>query len=445
MSGYVPATDREREEMLSVLGLKSVDGLFAEISQAVRPGGPLDLPSALSEPELMDALRRMAGNTRQDCAIFLGAGAYDRFRPAAVTSLAAQSAFLTAYTPYQPEMSQGLLQAIFEYQTMICALTGMDAANASVYDGATAAAEAMLMTRAVTGRDTLVVSEAVHPQTAQVLRTYAKSAGMRIKTTGMYQGRTHLKQLYGALDENVCAVLLQNPNFFGCLEEVMEAARLAHMAGAMLIVSASPVSLGLLAAPGDLNADIAVGDVQELGLPLSFGGPYAGYMAVKREYMRKLPGRIVGQTTDKAGRRGFVLTLQSREQHIRREKAVSNICSNQAHCALTAAIYLAAMGPQGLADAARISYQRAHYLFDRIMALPGFEPLWTTPFFGEFAVRVPADPAELNARLLERGIIGGYDLGRVDERYKNVMLFCATENNTPAQINALISGLEAAV
>ncbi len=445
MSGYVPTTPGEREEMLSVLGLDTVDGLFEEVPKAVRPEGPPDLPPALSEPEMMDALRRMAQNTRQDCAVFLGAGAYDRFRPAAVTGLAAQSAFLTAYTPYQPEMSQGLLQAMFEYQTMICVLTGMDAANASVYDGATAAAEAMLMARAVTGRDTLVVSEAVHPQTIRVLRTYADSAGMRVKTTGMYQGRTHLKRLNAALDDNVCAVLLQNPNFFGCLEEVMEAARLAHMAGAMLIVSASPVSLGLLAAPGDLNADIAVGDVQEFGLPLSFGGPYAGYMAVRQEYMRKFPGRIVGQTTDKEGRRGFVLTLQSREQHIRREKAVSNICSNQAHCALTAAIYLAAMGPQGLADVARISYQRAHHLFERITALPGFEPLWPTPFFSEFAVRVPVNPAELNARLLERGIIGGYDLGQIGERYKNAMLFCATENNTPAQIDALISGLEAAV
>ncbi|MFZ5974434.1 MAG: aminomethyl-transferring glycine dehydrogenase subunit GcvPA [Bacillota bacterium] len=443
MGGYVPATGREREEMLKAIGLTDMEELFAQIPSTVRLKEPLDLPEGVSEMEMMAGMRRMAGNTRQDCAIFLGAGAYDRFIPSVVPDLANKSAFLTAYTPYQPEMSQGLLQAMFEYQSMICRLTGMDVANASVYDGATAAAEAMLMARAVTGRSTLLVSEAVHPQTVAVLETYAAGLGMRIECVSMYQGRTHLKKLFLALHDDVCAVLLQNPNFFGCLEEMHEAARIAHAAGALLIVSASPISLGMLAAPGALGADIAVGDVQELGNPLNFGGPYAGYMAAKQEYMRKLPGRIVGQTKDEQGRRGFVLTLQTREQHIRREKATSNICSNQAHSALTAAIYLAAMGPQGLYEAARLSYNRAHYLRERITALPGFEALWPTQFFHEFAVRVPVDPDDMNKELLKKCIIGGYNLGKVHEKYKDCVLFCVTEMNTRAQMDALVGELEA--
>ncbi|MFZ5974272.1 MAG: aminomethyl-transferring glycine dehydrogenase subunit GcvPA [Bacillota bacterium] len=443
MGNYAPSTGREREEMLQAIGLADMEELFAQVPLGVRLKEPLDLPEGMSEMEMLAEMRRLAGNTRQDCAVFLGAGAYDRFIPSVVSDLADQSAFLTAYTPYQPEMSQGLLQAMFEYQSMICRLTGMDVANASVYDGATAAAEAMLMARAVTGRNTLLASEAVHPQTVSVLETYAAGTDMRVHSIGMYQGRTHLKKLFQALHDDVCAVLVQNPNFFGCLEEIQEAARIAHVAGALLIVSASPVSLGMLAAPRAVGADIAVGDVQELGNPLYFGGPYAGFMAAKQEYMRKFPGRIVGQTKDKEGRRGFVLTLQTREQHIRREKATSNICSNQAHTALTAAVYLAAMGPQGLHEAARLSYNRAHYLQERITELNGFEALWPTQFFNEFAVRVPVDPDAMNKELLKKDIIGGYNLGRVHEKYRDCVLFCTTEMNTRAQIDALVRELEA--
>jgi glycine dehydrogenase subunit 1 len=443
MGGYVPATARERKEMLKAIGLSDMDELFRQVPPEVRLKEPLDLPIGMSEMEMLGEMRRMADNTRQDCAVFLGAGAYDRFIPSVVSDLANKSAFLTAYTPYQPEMSQGLLQAMFEYQSMVCRLTGMDVANASVYDGATAAAEAMLMARAVNGRSTLLVSGAVHPHTVSVLKTYANSSGMRVECIEMYQGRTHLKKLFLALHDDVCAVLLQNPNFFGCLEEMQEAARIAHAASALLISSASPVSLGMLAAPGALGADIAVGDAQELGNALSFGGPYAGFMAAKQEYVRKLPGRIVGQTKDKPGRRGFVLTLQTREQHIRREKATSNICSNQAHSALAAAVYLSAMGPEGLYEAARLSYNRAHYLQERITNLPGFKALWPTQFFHEFAVRMPADPDEINNELLKKGIIGGYNLQKVHEKYKNAVLFCVTEMNTRAQIDALVCELEA--
>ena len=443
MGGYVPASGREKQEMLQAVGLSDTQGLFAQVPPEVRQKGPLDLPAGMTEAEMLAEMRRMADNTRQDCAVFLGAGAYRRFIPAVVPELAGQSAFLTAYTPYQPEMSQGLLQAMFEYQTMICELTGMDAANASVYDGATAAAEAMRLARGSTGRTTLLVSETVNPQTAAVLRTYAKAADMRVEPVEMYGGRTHLKKLYEALGDDVCAVLLQQPNFFGCLEEVHEAGRIAHAFGALLIVSADPVALAMLAAPGDQNADIAVGDVQQLGSPCNFGGPGAGYMAAKKEYTRKLPGRIVGQTKDGNGRRGFVLTLQAREQHIRREKASSNICSNEAHTALTAAVYLAAMGPQGLYEAAKLSYDRAHYLHERILAIKGFEDLWPAPFFSEFAVRAPVAPAQMNERLLTKGIIGGYDLGRVCGNYENAALFCVTEMNDRAQLDALVRELEA--
>jgi glycine dehydrogenase subunit 1 len=443
MGGYVPAARREIQEMLGAVGLSDVNELFAEIPEEIRLQGPLGLPAGMTEAEMLAEMRRMAGNTRQDCAVFLGAGAYRRFVPACVPDLANQGAFLTAYTPYQPEMSQGLLQAMFEYQTMICELTGMDAANASVYDGATAAAEAMLMARAATGRSTILVSRAVNPQTAVVLEAYADAAGMRVVPVSMYGGRTHLKKLFEAAGEDVCAVLLQQPNFFGCLEEVHEAGRIAHAAGALLVVSAGPVSLGMLAAPGALGADIAVGDAQELGSDLNFGGPGAGYMAAKQEYLRRLPGRIVGQTKDGDGRRGFVLTLQAREQHIRREKASSNICSNEAHTALTAAVYLAAMGPEGLYEAAKLSHDRAHYLHGRILEIGGFMDLWPTPFFNEFAVRAPVNPGLMNERLLKKGIIGGYDLGRVDEKYENAVLFCVTEANDRAQIDALVRELEA--
>ena len=441
---YLPNTESDRQAMLAAIGVSSVDELFQDIPPAVRLGRPLNLPPALSELEVLQLLRQRAAENvhvgQMPC--FLGAGAYDHFIPAVVPHLAGRSEFYTAYTQYQPEISQGGLQALWEYQSYICELTGLDVSNASLYDGATALAEAMNMACGATGRSKVVVSAGIHPFYRRVLATYARDLGFEIITVPTVDGQTDRAALKAAVNTEVAALLMQNPNFYGVVEDMEGIADLVHSHGGLLVACVNPISLAILKPPGAYGADVAVGEGQPLGLGLNFGGPYLGFMAVREKYMRRMPGRIVGQTTDLEGKRGFVLTLQAREQHIRREKAYSNICSNEGLCAITAAIYLSALGKQGLAKVARLCLQKAHYAAGRIASLPGYRLAYTAPFFHEFVLETPLPAAEINARLQEKGIIGGLDLATVEEGPANRMLLCVTEKRTKAEIDALVAVLE---
>ena len=432
MGGYLPSTAAERAAMVADMGYASVEDLYAAVPAEAR-AGELALPDGKSELEVREAFADLAAKNTVFKSVFRGAGAYKRHIPALVKTVIAKEEFLTAYTPYQAEISQGVLQSIFEYQTMVCELTGMDASNASVYDGATAAAEAVFMCQD-RKRSGVVVSETVHPHTIDTIRTYCASRGVAVTTVPARGGATDEAALAKALETPVACIVVQQPNFFGILEDTGALVEAAHAAGAKAIVSADPVSLGILASPGELGADIAVAEGQSLGLPLSFGGPYLGIMACTSALMRKLPGRIVGETVDNAGNRAFVLTLQAREQHIRREKASSNVCSNEALCALAAGAYLASMGPDGIAQAARLSAAHAHYLADRLGEIEGFALVHDRSFFNEFLMTCPCDPADLEARLAERGILAGLPVG-------GAMLWCATEMNSKAQIDALIDAV----
>ncbi len=429
MGGYLPSTQAERDSMLEAIGVDSVDDLYASVPAELRLEG-LDLPQGKSELEVRDAFQNLAAKNTVYRSVFRGAGAYRRHIPAIVKSVTSKEELSTAYTPYQAEISQGVLQSIFEFQSMVCELFGMDAANASVYDGATAAAEAALMcvSRA---RNTVAISATVHPHVRETLRTYCASRSIEVVEVPAREGATDAEALAAAAAEAACTIV-QQPNFYGVLEDLPALIEATHQAGAKAIVSCEPVSLGLLASPGDLGADICVAEGQSLGLSLSFGGPYLGIMACKQPLMRKLPGRIAGQTTDHDGNRAFVLTLQAREQHIRREKASSNVCSNQALCALAAGVYLAAMGPRGLAQAAKLSYSKAHYLADQLCQIEGFEPMFASPFFNEVALTCPIDPVELEGRLAEHGVLSGLPI-------EGGMLWCATEMNSKEQIDALVA------
>ncbi|MFO7310765.1 MAG: aminomethyl-transferring glycine dehydrogenase subunit GcvPA [Bacillota bacterium] len=442
---FAPMTDAEREAMLAAIGVKSVDELFADIPAEIRLNRPLDLPPALSEAEVRRHLSQLAGRNadvdRYTC--FLGAGAYDHLIPAAVGQLVSRSEFYTSYTPYQPEITQGVLQATYEYQTMIATLTGMDLANASVYDGATALAEGALLACAHTGRDKVVIPTAVHPEYRQVTHTYLRHQGLEVVEVPYRDGVTPLSEIKARVDARTAAVVVQQPNFFGSMEDVAAIAEVAREAGALVIVAiADPLTLGLLKPPGAAGAHIAVGEGQALGNNLSFGGPYLGFLAVRQELVRRIPGRIVGATVDRDGNRGFVLTLQTREQHIRREKATSNICTNQALNAITAAVYLSLLGKQGVRDVATQCVQKAHYLQRAMTALPAFSPAWGAPFFHEFVVRTTADPEELSQRLLEHQIIGGLPLGRFYPELSDCMLWCVTESRTREEMDRLVAVLE---
>ena len=437
MGGLLPAGASERAEMLREIGCGSIDELFSPIPQEVRLKG-LDIPQGMSELQAQRALRAMAKKNKVFDTIFRGAGAYRHYIPAVVGSVTGKEEFLTAYTPYQAEISQGVLQSIFEYQTMICELTGMEVSNASVYDGATAAAEAAAMCRE-RGRERVLVSSAAHPEVIETMRTYCFGCGMELTLIPERGGRTDLRALGGLLGADVACVYLQQPSFFGSIEDAEEAANLAHAAGAKLILGCNPIALGLLRTPAECGADIAVGEGQPLGIPLSFGGPYLGFMACTGKLMRRLPGRIVGETTDGKGERAFVLTLQAREQHIRREKASSNICSNQALCAMRAAVYLSAMGPGGLRQVAETCLSGAHYLAKRLSALPGFQVKNEGEFFHEFVTSCPVPPQVLTKRLEEAGILGGLPLGGAHE---GEVLWCVTEMNTPQEIDRLVDVLK---
>ena len=431
MGSYVPSTAQERQEMLASIGLCSIDELFSHIPDSLKLKGELNLPSGKSELEVCRTMEHIAAQNIVFDSIFRGAGAYDHYIPAIVKSVTGKEEFVTAYTPYQAEISQGVLQSIFEYQTMICELTGMDVSNASVYDGATAAAEAVNMC-CERSRNVVFCSAAAHPDTIEVIKTYCWASGHEFVLVPAKDGKTDWNSIVPQLDKKTSACLyIQSPNFFGQIEDVQQAAEAVHAVGAKLIMGCNPIALGLYKTPAELGADIAVGEGQPLGMPLSFGGPYLGFMATTKAMMRKLPGRIVGETTDVDGKRAFVLTLQAREQHIRREKASSNICSNQALCAMTAAVYLAAVGPEGLNQVANLCYQKAHYLMQQLTAIPGITLRYQGPFFHEF-VTDQADANRILLKLEQEGILGGLPLS------DGGILWCATEKNSKEDIDRMV-------
>jgi glycine dehydrogenase subunit 1 len=427
--------------MLADLGLDSAERLFDCIPDALRLDRPLDIPAGKTEMEVRAAMEAVAAKNVRFQTCFRGAGAYRHFIPAAVGHVLARSEFYTAYTPYQPEISQGVLQAIFEYQTMICELTQMDAANASVYDGATAAWEAVAMCLGG-GRGRAVLCGSMHPDTLAVVRTYCATAGVELDITDVEDGIADIDALASRAGGETACVVVQQPNFFGRLEDISAIEKIAHGAGAKLVLSCDPISLGLLKSPGEWGADIAIGEGQPLGNPLNFGGPYLGFMACKEALQRKLPGRIVGEAFDREGNRGFVLTLQAREQHIRREKALSNICSNEALCALAAAVYLSAVGPEGLQEAATLSMERARAAAAAICSVPGMKLKFAGPFFNEFVVESEVAPERIEQLLAGRGMLSGLPLGFLGKEHVNCMLWCCTEMNTPREIEALASALK---
>ncbi len=432
--------------MLRSVGLKSPEELFDTIPADILLRDPLDTPSALSEPELIARFESLAArNAAAHRPNFLGAGAYSHYQPTIVDSLISRSEFFTAYTPYQPEISQGTLQAIFEFQTLVCQLTGMDVANASMYDGSTSVAEAVLMAERVTRRRKVVVSGALHPEYLHVADTYVAHAGIDLVRAGFDEttGKTNFDEL-GDLDAETAAIIVQSPNFFGCVEDLQSLAERAHKVGALLVVCVTEsISLGLLREPGASGADIVVAEGQSFGVPLSYGGPYLGLFATREKYARQLPGRLVGVAADKEGRRGFVLTLATREQHIRREKATSNICTNEGLIALMATIYLETMGRRGLQEVAMQCAQKAAYAARRISGIAGFSlPYAETPRFNEFVVRAPIEAEGLLRRLAaEHNITGGLALSRYFPERTNDILVCVTETNPRSEIDALVNGL----
>ncbi|MFO7295510.1 MAG: aminomethyl-transferring glycine dehydrogenase subunit GcvPA [Caldicoprobacter sp.] len=440
MGRYIPNTAQDRQDMLEKLGLHSIEQLYEDIPCEVQLKNSLALPVPLSEMELVNHMRDIAAKNKtvDQYVCFLGAGAYDRYIPSVVRHVLARQEFYTSYTPYQPEISQGTLQAIFEYQTMVCELTAMDVANASMYDGASALAEAVCMACQATSREKVLVARSVHPQSKEVIGTYSRFRGIKVQEIGYADGRVDMEELKRHMDGDVAAVVVQNPNFFGVIELLDEMAEVVHHYGGLLVVSANPISLAVLKPPGHCGADIVVGEGQPLGNPLNFGGPYLGFMATTQKLMRRMPGRIVGQTVDLEGNRGFVLTLQTREQHIRREKATSNICSNEALNALAATVYLSVLGKEGLKEVALLSMRKAHYAFERLISDAGCSPVFSTPFFDEFLVKVSTPVEELNRALLSCGIIGGYAVERDYPELQGGWLVAVTEKRTREEIDALV-------
>lgn len=437
---YIPHTDDERRAMLEAIGVSSVDDLFLDIPEHLRRVR-WNLPEGASEFSVSQEVRALAAQNANldEYACFLGGGAYDHFIPAVVRALVSRGEFATAYTPYQPEVSQGTLQAIFEYQSLICALTGMDVSNASMYDGASAFAEAGLLCRNVSRREMLLVAESAHPEYRQTLHTYLRGVGAPYLEVpyDRKRGVTDLEALRTALSSEVGGVLVQHPNFFGCLEPMEEIRALSRNAGALLAASVNPISLGVLKPPADYGADVVVGEGQPLGNPIAFGGPYLGFFAVKEALTRRIPGRLAGETHDLEGRRAYVLTLRAREQDIRREKATSNICTNQALNALAACIYLAALGKKGFREVALLNLQKAHYARDRF-AEAGFSSRFEAPFFNEFVVEFPGSVSELNRHLLSKRILGGLPLERFDPQLQRCALIAVTENRTREEIDRYV-------
>ena len=444
---YISNTPAQQKEMLARIGAASVEALLANVPAKARLSRPLALPAAMAEGDLVRHLRGIAGRNANadDFACFLGAGSYDHAIPSPINHLISRGEFFTAYTPYQPEASQGTLRTIFEYQTMMAELTGMDVANASIYDGASSLAEAVLMAHSVTGRAETAWSRGVNPLYQQVVETYCEGPDLRLKMVRLGDGVTDLDALAKAVTERTAAVVVQYPNFFGCLEDLRAAAEIAHAKGALLVVAADPVNLGFLTPPGALGADIVVGEGQGLGVPMSFGGPNLGVFAARADLVRRMPGRLVGATVDKDGQRGFVLTLQTREQHIRREKATSNICTNVALCALMATIYVSILGKHGLRKVGELATAKAHYAAERFAAVPGVSLRFPAPFFKEFALTLPKAPDRVIKRLLKDRILAGVPVRSFDRAEKSTLLVAVTERRTKDEIDAYAAALAAAV
>ncbi len=436
---FIPVTPDDRETMLAAVGVSSIDELFSDIPEGVRLDRPLDLPAGMSEMEVASHVGALAARNVPAGGLvsFAGAGCYDHHIPSIVGHVTLKPEFFTAYTPYQPEVSQGTLQAIYEFQSLICELTGMDVANASMYDGATAAVEAAFLAAHFTKRKRVVVSRNVHPEWRETLRTYGFAGAFELVEAPVAGGVTDVAALRD-LAADAAAVIVADPGFYGTLDDLVSIGDVAHAAGAVFVVCSNPMLLGVLAAPADSGADIVVGEGQPLGNPMSFGGPGFGLFACRDEYLRRMPGRIVGRTVDVDGRDGFVLTMQTREQHIRREKATSNICSNQALAALAAGVYLSALGPDGLAEVGHACVAKAHYLRDALLATGRFIAPWAAPFAHEFALRFDGDIAAMQAVMFERSILAGVDLARFDGADAGLVLFAVTERRTRAEIDRFV-------
>ncbi|WP_100398377.1 aminomethyl-transferring glycine dehydrogenase subunit GcvPA [Bacillus sp. FJAT-44742] len=445
---YLPMTEKDQTDMLHIIGAESVEELFSNIPSSIRFNGEMNLPAPLSEPALIKEFKKLEERNVnfKSHASFLGAGVYDHYIPSVVDHVIRRSEFYTAYTPYQPEISQGELQAIFEFQTMICELTGMDIANSSMYDGPTSLAEAAMMSygHSRMKKKKVVVSKGIHPEALDVLKTYVSGPGLEVKEIDLKEGRTDAAALKEAVDDETACVIVQYPNFYGNIEDLKEIESISHSKKAMFVVSSNPLSLGVLTPPGDFGADIVVGDAQPFGIPAQMGGPHCGYFATTKKLMRKVPGRLVGQTVDEDGKRGFVLTLQAREQHIRRDKATSNICSNQALNALAASVAMSAIGKYGVKEMAVQNLRKAHYAKQKLKK-SGIELMDEQPVFNEFVIRINKPVAEINKKLLQKGFIGGYDLGLVSEERKGQMLLCVTEEKTKEEIDQFVKELEAFV
>src|SRR3990172_1347492 len=444
---YIPHTEKDIHEMLKVIGSASVEDLFKPIPDTLRVKKPLNLPSPLSEQELIQELTTLSKKnaTIEEYVSFLGAGAYNHYTPSIVNHLISRSEFYTAYTPYQPEISQGTLQAIFEYQTLICQLTGMEVANASMYDGASATAEAVLMARRINNRAKVMLSSALHPEYSEVVKTYLSKDNNNIKEI-LYcteTGRTLPDAIEKLLDKDTSCVVIQQPNFFGSIEDIKTISEVVHKNNSILIVAITePISLGLLKPPAELGADIVIGEGQAFGNGLNFGGPYLGFFATLEKYLRQMPGRLVGETIDKNGKRGYVLNMATREQHIRREKATSNICTNEGLCALAAAIYLTALGKNGLMELARLNLSKAEYQKKGLANIKGIKPAFTAPTFNEFVIELDKEPDGVLKALLKKGVIAGLQLKGLYRELSRHVLICATEMNTKEQMDELLEGLE---
>jgi glycine dehydrogenase subunit 1 len=443
-SGYAPHTPGEIREMLDVIGAPGIEELFATIPRKLR-AGTLELPDGMSEFEMLRAMEELAGRDRSDVVPFIGGGCYDHVIPSVVDHLAGRAEFATSYTPYQPECSQGTLQALYEYQTAICRLTGMEATNTSLYDGGTALAEAALMALRITGRNRIVLDGGVSPFFREIVRSYLANLAAEVVEVPPLGGLTDRTGILSRLDQGVAAVIVQNPNFFGVADDPTDLAAAAHGCGTLLVAAFYPISLGLLKSPGEMGADLAVGDGQSLGNHLSFGGPSFGILAVRNEHIRNLPGRIVGETVDREGRRGFVLTLQAREQHIRRHRATSNICSNQSLCALRGLIFLSSLGPEGFAELARLNRDKAEYAKGLLAGIRGVSLLNVEPTFNEFTLVLPCDASAVVEKLLAYGIAAGVPLGRYYRGMERCLTVTVTEKRSRAEIEALAERMEEAL